>query len=764
MRKRSFILWIVLLFFCFDKAFANNLADTLFVRQAAYSFFILKNNLSYGASGTDNIPHVSPHPDGGLRFGRWNEEVYSARFQKMLDQSKNVLRLSVVNEQGLEGVLTINFYPHYFSIHLDLSQNDAARSYTIDFFSGSSGPGYGLGDHGGFGESTAITDFFSDDFGNRDNEHRFISTFTIFPASKYAQVLFEEKTKRVTINSEESRLGATGVKSACIYYFLGNPHAIYKNFKEVKRREGYPDLKPKPTFFYLGYEAFGSLGWDTYQQSVQEDVAHYLKSGFQLRWAVVGSGFWPGERQVAQEGSTTSFGLWDNQYQAGRKDKLPSPRYPDVVGFKQFFQKQGMDLLLGLRINFKADSVSGGNYFAPNDGPYALYGREKKYFVSSELDDGPATYKVIFPKGNVWLLDTHQNEAVRWYVRQAKKWGVAGFKEDLMLLDGKKLNNDAKVDPVNRLMMEEGSLVMARNGAYAVPGDILRLEDTQYGFDQDRPLINGLNYAASGAAGVYLDIVAGKYLKLPLTVDQEKYFVRNAMMAAVSPVMAMGLGPWHLSNKADRAKVKKAADWHSKYASYIYSAAVKSFEEGYPYVMTPLPIAYPDDTTSYFLASKSKKQYSWLLGESLLATPLYGSDYATATHRAVYLPAGIWIDYESKKTYQGPLLLKDYALPPGKLPLFIGGLGILVSQHEGNSFFAELYPVTEESFTYTFHVPGGQKRAMVHKKGTGFINEHSRVSDLSEDKEVDAVWRREGLHFKLEPGHVYEISTDVAIP
>src|SRR5690606_41609920 len=53
---------------------------------------------------------------------------------------------------------------------------------------------------------------------------------------------------------------------------------------------------------------------------------------------------------------------------------------------------------------------------------------------------------------------------------------------------------------------------------------------------RSRPLINGLNYAASGVSAVYLDIVAGKYLEKPLTDDQKLYFVRNAMTVAVSPV------------------------------------------------------------------------------------------------------------------------------------------------------------------------------------------------------------------------------------
>src|SRR5690606_26185518 len=136
------------------------------------------------------------------------------------------------------------------------------------------------------------------------------------------------------------------------------------------------------------------------------------------------------------------------------------------------------------------------------------------------------------------------------------------YKEELMLYDRKKLDNDAKLNDINEALMDRDYLIMARNGAYSVPGDILRLEDTKYGFDQDRPLINGLNYAASGAAAVYLDIVAGKYLENPLTDDQKLYFVRNAMTVAVSPVMAMGHGLWHLLHPAYEKAVKKAMQWH----------------------------------------------------------------------------------------------------------------------------------------------------------------------------------------------------------
>ena len=73
-----------------------------------------------------------------------------------------------------------------------------------------------------------------------------------------------------------------------------------------------------------------------------------------------------------------------------------------------------------------------------------------------------------------------------------------------------------------------------------------------------------------------------------------------------------------------------------------------------------------------------------MIGDSLLATPLYGNDFETAGTRDIYLPAGIWIDYDTGKKYQGPNTLPGYPLPPGKTPLFVGGTGIVVEKRGGS--------------------------------------------------------------------------------
>lgn len=738
---------------------ATELPDTLFIKRDQYTFFIMPQGLRYGVLLHGYTEAILPHPEAGICFATGAvKSPTSAKAIALAKREKDVLQMEIENEEGTKAELSILFYTNYIAIKLRPFTNNYKDSLlTIDFRTAAAGPSYGLGDHGGYGENTAISNFTDNDFGNRDNGHRFISTFSIFPQNKFAQVLFEKRTKRVAINNKENRLGAVGVKEATIYYFLGNPKLIYNSYKQLKIQEGYPDIKPKYRFFELGYEAFGSLGWNTFQQSVEEDINHYLKQGFKLKWSVIGSGFWKGERRNPKEGSTTSFGIWDDEKQVGRKDGLPAPRYPDVKGFKKFFKERGIDLLLGLRINFKAPKPYQGNYYKTNDGPYTLQGLDSNYFVKDGAMN-PDTYKVVFPQGNVFLLNGENRKAVAWYVRGADKWDVKGFKEDLMLLDGAKLNNDAKVDLVNRSLMDKQYLVMARNGAYAVPGDILRLEDTQHGHDQDRPIINGLNYAASGVSAVYLDIVAGKYLKLPLTADQEIYFVRNAILAAVSPVMAMGLGPWNIKNVHYRQVVKKAADWHSKYAAYLYSAAVKSFEEGFPYTMTPLPIAFSQDTSTYYLAGRESRQYAWMLGESLLATPLYGNDYATATSRDVYLPEGRWIDYEKGTVFNGPCTLPNYEFPVDKLPLFIGGKGVLVSEHDHN-FYVDIYPVSTAPFSYDFYFPDGTRKSTVKKITNGTVNGNIRVKDLTANREVELKTNdRNGCwSFKLLPGHQYEI-------
>ena len=156
---------------------------------------------------------------------------------------------------------------------------------------------------------------------------------------------------------------------------------------------------------------------------------------------------------------------------------------------------------------------------------------------------------------------------------------------------------------------------------------------------------------------------------------------------------------------------RDAAALHDRLQPYIYSNAVRAAETGFPYPMTPLALAFPEDETVYGLADMTRRSYRWLIGSSLLATPLYGDDYATAESRHVYLPEGTWMEYDSGKVHEGPTTLEDYPLPVGKTPLFVGGRGIVVEEIEGE-LKGRLYPIAEAG-EYIFYDRDAETRSRV---------------------------------------------------
>jgi alpha-glucosidase (family GH31 glycosyl hydrolase) len=193
---------------------------------------------------------------------------------------------------------------------------------------------------------------------------------------------------------------------------------------------------------------------------------------------------------------------------------------------------------------------------------------------------------------------------------------------------------------------------------------------------------------------------------------------------------------------------------HDRLHPYIYSYAVQAAETGFPYTFTPLPLAYPQDPGVYGLADTKRRSYQWLLGESLLATPLYGDDYATAQTRDVYLPEGRWIEYDSGTVHEGPTTLKKYPLPVGRTPLFVGGPGIVVEQEWGR-LLARIYPVRAEA-SMTFTDRSGEK-SVINVDVPSWENDLAQVTETGSGSVVRADRRRGALEFVLEPGRDYTI-------
>jgi alpha-D-xyloside xylohydrolase len=100
--------------------------------------------------------------------------------------------------------------------------------------------------------------------------------------------------------------------------------------------------------------------------------------------------------------------------------------------------------------------------------------------------------------------------------------------------------------------------------------------------------------------------------------------------------------PWHYGTNFMN-EFRAIDDLKYRLMPYVYAQAKDCSEHGLPMVRA-LFIEYPNDPGSWLVDDE------YLFGSSLLVAPLM---HEGATGRAVYLPPGTWIDYQSGKTYTG---------------------------------------------------------------------------------------------------------------
>lgn len=731
----------------------SELDDAVIATTENYVLHIQKTGFRYEFQHPDGTLIAAAHPVSGIQISKENEALSDIMSASLIGQEEDDLTFAVTTASGIKANIHLTLQPRFVKMAV---QPEEEGSYNIIARTQGISPAYGLADHAAFGDGTwdhgvrskaELTGFAMDSL----QGYRMISNFVIFPRQGFAGVNIEPDTKVVRFTEEENVQGSKGVRSMpALYYFMGSPQEIYQAFLTVRNAEGFPVYKPKYEWFGVGWEAFGALAWMTNQETVTENVNQYLELGFPLEWMVVGSGFWPrGQGEFDEHGTpygsetaseeakklqaTTSFGMWDQQL------------YPDPKGMIDHFHDKGLKFTIGLRIGF----IPGG--------PFTGEGLDNAYYIKDEAGEA-RLFEVGFPRTEVYLLDAHNPDAVNWYVQLCQKWmdyGVDGFKEDLFGYP--QTLPDDLIDPVNRALMDKGVYIMGRNNYLGSPVDIHRYNDFNYNQSQDRGPINGLAYAYSGFPYVYPDIIGGTGLATGRFGDESKsklktYLMRYAQYAAVNPSMAFGYGPWNFDEETTRVALE-AARLHDRLQPYIYSNAVKAYETGFPYPMTPLPLAYPDDPNVYGLADTTRRSYEWLIGESLLATPLYGDDYATATTRDVYLPKGIWIDYDSGQKYEGPMTLEDFSLPVGKTPLFVGGNGIVVENIE-NERVVRIYPVAEQAETI-FYSQDGKTVSRITIENPDW--EQLTVTDQTDGRQVPVELKRHAYEFVLEPGHDYII-------
>ncbi|GHO81551.1 hypothetical protein KSD_93220 [Ktedonobacter sp. SOSP1-85] len=109
---------------------------------------------------------------------------------------------------------------------------------------------------------------------------------------------------------------------------------------------------------------------------------------------------------------------------------------------------------------------------------------------------------------------------------------------------------------------------------------------------------------------------------------------------------------------------------------YLYTYACVAARTSLP-IMRPMVLEFPDDPSTHTM------DLQYMLGEELLVAPIYN----LSGERTIYLPAGHWIDYWTRKTFTGPRSIR-VQVPLETLPLYVRA-NALIPTTEPVSFTAE---------------------------------------------------------------------------
>ncbi len=149
--------------------------------------------------------------------------------------------------------------------------------------------------------------------------------------------------------------------------------------------------------------------------------------------------------------------------------------------------------------------------------------------------------------------------------------------------------------------------------------------------------------------------------------------------------------PWSFGADA-LAAVRRAIELRYALFPYLYSAALEASRSGLP-VIRAMPLAFPDDRSTY------EQDLQYMLGPSLLIAPIYDA----SGERAVYLPAGTWIDYWTGEALAGPRYVEVIA-PLDRIPIYVRGGAVVPMMAP-----ARRIPETLETVIVTVY-PGGESR------------------------------------------------------
>ena len=368
-------------------------------------------------------------------------------------------------------------------------------------------------------------------------------------------------------------------------------------------------------------------------------------------------------------GLPASVILIDSPWAATYNDYKFNPKqFDDAGAMVKYIHAQGYKLVLWHTpwINVKSDPPKEAG-FAGKIAPLAenyQFAADQNLFVKNA---NGSPYVGRWWKGMGSLIDFTYPKAKQWWqdeVRQAIAAGADGFKDDdgegnffgdAKFFDG----SDARVmrgkyavlynSAVEELIQKDlkgNGVLLARSVTVGANGiGFLWGGDNEASFSP----LNGLPTVVTAGLGAGLSGMPlwtadlGGYLATPDTPNA-RLLERWTEYAAFSPIMEVmsskNIGPWDFDANGP-AGSHEAFDIYRKYAvlhmslfPYRYAAAQEAAHTGMP-PMRALVLQYQDDPQ----ARAAKDEY--LFGPDFLVAPVIDA----GTQRAVYLPAGDWVNY-----------------------------------------------------------------------------------------------------------------------
>lgn len=378
-------------------------------------------------------------------------------------------------------------------------------------------------------------------------------------------------------------------------------------------------------------------------------------------------------------------------------------RFPSPQKMMQKLSTMGFKTVVIIDPGVKADSTYA----------VARQGTERNYFL--KYPDGE-TYT-----GNVWagpsfFPDFSRLSVRRWWggwLGSLLKMGVRGFWDDMnepsvwgkvfppevIFFDGGRKSNAKKMHNLYGLMMAQAAYAsFARHKPGRRPFVL-----TRAGFAGEQRYTaawTGDNTASFEHLALGIRILQGMGLSGVPFVGTDtggfigspspELFARWIEASVFAPLFrnhtAKGTRPqepWAFGEEIE-AISRKYIELRYRFLPYLYSLFWEAQETGSP-LIRPLFWNDQDDETAF----KPDFQEQFLVGDNLMVAPVTKSGQR---YKRIYLPSGKWIDFNSRKEYEGPIEIV-VETPLSLLPMFLRA-GAIIPERDLQQF-ADQRPVKE---------------------------------------------------------------------